>query len=134
MIPIEPMFLQVMTCIIQHHMGIRSTKTKGINRRSPQTERWPWCGLEGKLHTQLARLKNERFDQNICGDQRTLSLRYSKSIFGFNFSKFAFGGIMPFSRTRMVLIRAATPLAPSRWPMLDLTEPLSTYGLASFAL
>jgi hypothetical protein len=39
-------------------------------------------------------------------------------------TKFAFGGITPFSSTSTVLIKAAMPLAPSRWPMLLFSAPL----------
>lgn len=35
-----------------------------------------------------------------------------------------FGGITPFSSTRMVLIKEAIPLAPSKWPMFDFTAPM----------
>lgn len=46
------------------------------------------------------------------------------SILGFNFLKFEFGGMTPFSRTRIVLIKPAKPAPPSRWPMLDFKAPL----------
>jgi hypothetical protein len=48
------------------------------------------------------------------------------SILGFNFSKFEFGGMIPFSRTRIVLIKPARPAPPSRWPMLDFNAPLES--------
>lgn len=62
------------------------------------------------------------FEQRNGG--HTFIFRNSASILGFTFSKLVFGGIVPFSRTRTALITPARPLAPSRWPMLDLRVPL----------
>ena len=42
---------------------------------------------------------------------------------GLGFSKFVLGGIIPFSRAKTALMILASPLAPSRWPTLDLTAP-----------
>jgi len=55
----------------------------------------------------------------------TFNLRNSVSIFGLIFSKLVLGGMTPFSNTRTALMTPARPLAPSRWPMLDLRAPLN---------
>ncbi len=55
---------------------------------------------------------------------RTLILKNSASISGFNLSKLALGGMTPASKIIIVLIILATPLAPSRWPIFDFTAPL----------
>ena len=54
----------------------------------------------------------------------TFIFRAEVSISGFVFSKLAFGGMIPFSRTKIVLMIEATPLPASRWPMLDFNAPL----------
>lgn len=54
----------------------------------------------------------------------TFRFRASASILWFKCSKLVFGGMIPFSRTKMVLMSPAILLAPSRWPMLDFTAPL----------
>ena len=46
------------------------------------------------------------------------------SILGLTRSKFVFGGMIPRSRIKIVLIKPATPLAPSRWPIFAFTAPL----------
>lgn len=49
----------------------------------------------------------------------------SVSMAGLIFSKRAFGGITPFSRAMIALMTPASPLVPSKWPILDLIEPLA---------
>ena len=44
-------------------------------------------------------------------------------MFGLGLLKSMFGGILPFSKLRVVLIIPARPEAPSRCPMFVLTEP-----------
>lgn len=66
---------------------------------------------------------SKRRDEFVV-DKLTLILRFSASISGLTFSKLAFGGIVPLSSAKTTLMRPANPLAPSRWPIFDLTEPL----------
>lgn len=55
----------------------------------------------------------------------TLIFKNSSSILGFKLCKFTLlGGMIPFSSARTVLMTPATPLAPSRCPILDFTDPL----------
>lgn len=61
--------------------------------------------------------------------KHTFICRNSSSIRWFSFSRPAFGGIIPFSKARTTLITPATPLAPSKCPTEDFTDPL-LYGLA----
>jgi hypothetical protein len=54
----------------------------------------------------------------------TLIFSFIASIAGFNLWKLALGGMTPVSRIRTALMTDARPLAPSVWPMFDLTDPL----------
>lgn len=54
----------------------------------------------------------------------TLIFKNAVSILGLTRSKFVFGGMIPRSRIKIVLIKPATPLAPSRWPIFVFTAPL----------
>jgi hypothetical protein len=56
--------------------------------------------------------------------KQTLRFHSSNGILGFAFSKLQFGKMKPFSSIIAVLITEATPDAPSRWPIFDLTEPM----------
>ena len=53
-------------------------------------------------------------------------LKNSSSILGFRVCKFTlFGGMIPFSNASTVLMTPATPLAPSKCPIFDFTDPLN---------
>jgi hypothetical protein len=80
---------------------------------------WPRLRLCTELSLSLIRVTF-----SCLKDEQTFRFKASASIFGFKRSKFVFGGIIPFSRTRIVLMRPAIPLAPSRCPMFDFTAPL----------
>ena len=60
----------------------------------------------------------------LKGKDLTFMFRNSASILGSSRSKVAFGGIIPFSRTMVVLIRPAKLVPPSRWPVFDFRAPL----------
>lgn len=47
----------------------------------------------------------------------------SKGMVGFGFWKSQFGSKNPFSSIKAALMIDTTPLAPSKWPMLDFKEP-----------
>jgi hypothetical protein len=60
--------------------------------------------------------------QATCSVGKT-RFQASASILGLIRSNHMLAGIMPLSSTRTVLMSPANPLAPSRWPTLDLTAP-----------
>lgn len=111
-------------------MRIGTSVSEGVDGGSPEPSTGPWCGLFWELD-RLARCQPllswqlESPDKRyIDSNERTLILKKCVSILGFTFSKLVLGGIMPFSSTSTALRRPARPLAPSRWPMLDLRAPL----------
>ena len=63
--------------------------------------------------------------------RRTSIFENSESMFCFSFSKFVLRGMIPRSNIKTVLTRPASPLAPSRCPMLDLTAPLRRLAMVS---
>ena len=48
----------------------------------------------------------------------------SNGMAGFGFWKSQFGNKNPFSSIKAALMIATTPLAPSKWPILDFKEPM----------
>jgi hypothetical protein len=56
----------------------------------------------------------------------TLRFHSANGIFGFPSSKLQFGKTKPFSSIIAALMTETTPDAPSRCPMLDLTEPMKS--------
>src|SRR6201999_1353795 len=56
----------------------------------------------------------------------TRRLAASQGIAGFGVSHCKAAGINPCRRVSAALITPTTPAAPSRWPMFDFTEPISS--------
>ena len=54
---------------------------------------------------------------------RTLRFHSSNGMFSLPTAKLMLGGMSPFSKANATLMIAARPLAVSKCPMLDLTEP-----------
>lgn len=80
---------------------------------------------QAKVHI-LPRTKIIRHGKHWCFKNQMPTFKFidSASIFGFSRSKFVLGGMTPFSNTMIVLMMAAIPAHPSRWPMLLFTAPL----------
>lgn len=106
--------------LLQNEMGIGSSKSKVVDRGATCLPSRPhhllnWDLISGK---QIMQTDNARKFRS------TFMFHFSNGIDGFGLWKSQFGNKKPFSNIRAALIMATTPLAPSKWPMLDFTEPM----------
>lgn len=93
-----------------------------------------WLILDGYLARATGYRQLESFKVSVWRKELAVfSMKHTSTcsllalICGFNFSKFALGGIIPFSKMDIHFKIPARPLPPSRWPILDLMEPLDLY-------
>lgn len=52
----KPVILEMVVCVIENYMSVRSTESERVDRGSAKTFRRPWCSCERELVSLLANL------------------------------------------------------------------------------
>lgn len=133
MIANQSVALKVILGIVEDDMGVSTSVAEGIDRDAPQAPGRPRFALDWDLCVYRLRLiKNVHFKLHVYSEgaatAHTSIPQSFASISGFIVSKRAVGGTIPLSSAIMDLTIPAAPLAPSRWPMFDFTDPLLIRG------